>query len=246
MLQACCKPVVGLFEASSFSLLPVPMPSTGAVPPASGIASPQSRVLRIKTAEGRLRLQGLNEFQAGVRRPRRPALACSPLILFDQTATLLHADLRAHGVLRCVQHVVEQPATRTRSRTRPGRAVPAATEPPPNAAPPFRSDLKETSHAAQRSAQPRRANGARLSRRRSSALGWADFMGRPSHRLKPKSAAGQFRRSDMFIVPVSPMIRSSSVGAAWPSPDRTMPPRWGLRRFCLGAGTINMPTELAA
>ena len=185
MLQACCKPVVGLFEASSFSLLPVPAPSTGAVPPASGIASPQSRVPRIKTAEGLPRLQGLNEFHAGARRPRRPASACSPLILFDQTATLLHADFRAHGVLRRVQNVVEQPATRTRSRTRPGRAVPAATEPPPNAAPPFRSDLKETSHAAQRSAQPRRANGAQLSRRRSSGIGWADFIGHPSHRLGP-------------------------------------------------------------
>jgi hypothetical protein len=44
----------------------------------------------------------------------------------------------------------------------------------------------------------------------------------------------------MFIVTVPPMIRSSSVGAAWPSPDLTMPPRWGLRRFCLDAGTINM------
>src|ERR1039457_3751840 len=113
-----------------------------------------------------------------------------------------------------VNVLVEQPATRTRSRTRPGRAVPAATAPPPNAAPPFRSDLKETSHAAQRSAQPRRANGARLSRRRSSALGWADFMGRPSHRLKPKSAAGQLRRSDMFIAPATPSVLLSSVGAA--------------------------------
>jgi hypothetical protein len=44
----------------------------------------------------------------------------------------------------------------------------------------------------------------------------------------------------MFIVTVPPMIRSSSVGAAWSSPRLTMPPRWGLRRFCLGAGTINM------
>jgi hypothetical protein len=44
----------------------------------------------------------------------------------------------------------------------------------------------------------------------------------------------------MFIVAVPPMIRSSSVGAAWPAADLTMPPRWGLRRFCLDAGTINM------
>ena len=45
----------------------------------------------------------------------------------------------------------------------------------------------------------------------------------------------------MPIVTVPPMIRSSSVGAAWPSPDLTMPPRWGLRRFCLDAG--NRPTS---
>ena len=38
-----------------------------------------------------------------------------------------------------------------------------------------------------------------------------------------------------------PKVRSSSVGAAWPSPDLNMTPRWGLRRFCLDAGTINMP-----
>jgi len=43
----------------------------------------------------------------------------------------------------------------------------------------------------------------------------------------------------MFKATVPPMIRSSSVGAAWFSPDLAMPPR-RLRRFCLGAGIINM------
>ena len=47
----------------------------------------------------------------------------------------------------------------------------------------------------------------------------------------------------MPIVTVPPMIRSSSVGAASTSPDLTMPPRWGLRRFCLGAGTINISLQ---
>ena len=44
----------------------------------------------------------------------------------------------------------------------------------------------------------------------------------------------------MFIATVPPMIRSSSVGAAWKFPEIIMPPRWGLRRSCLGAGPINM------
>ena len=44
----------------------------------------------------------------------------------------------------------------------------------------------------------------------------------------------------MCIATVPSMTRSSSVGAAWFSPDLAMPPRWGLRRFCLGAATINM------
>ena len=38
----------------------------------------------------------------------------------------------------------------------------------------------------------------------------------------------------MFIVAVPPMIRSSSVGAAWPSPDLTMPPRRGLKTVLFG------------
>ena len=58
--------------------------------------------------------------------------------------------------------------------------------------------------------------------------------------IQRKPARAQLRRSDMFIVTVPPMICSSSVGAAWSTPDLTMPPGWGLRRFCLGAGTINM------
>jgi len=48
-------------------------------------------------------------------------------------------------------------------------------------------------------------------------------------------------------VTVAPMIRSSSVGAARPLPDLThMPPRWGLRRFCLGAGTFHKPASRQA
>ena len=51
----------------------------------------------------------------------------------------------------------------------------------------------------------------------------------------------------MFIVAVPLMIRSSSVGAARPLPDLThMPPRWGLRRFCLGAGTFHKPASRQA
>ena len=41
----------------------------------------------------------------------------------------------------------------------------------------------------------------------------------------------------MFIVTAHPRIRSSSIGAAWTAPDATMPPRWGLRRFCLDSCT---------
>ena len=41
----------------------------------------------------------------------------------------------------------------------------------------------------------------------------------------------------MFIVTAHPRIRSSSIGAAWAAPDATMPPRWGLRRFCLDSCT---------
>ena len=49
----------------------------------------------------------------------------------------------------------------------------------------------------------------------------------------------------MFIATVPLMTRSSSGGAAWSSRELAMPPRWGLRRLCLGAGTINMSLLLS-
>jgi len=65
-------------------------------------------------------------------------------------------------------------------------------------------------------------------------------LGRSGAAFRPWPIHIQLRRSDMFIVTAHPRIRSSSIGAAWTAPDATMPPRWGLRRFCLDSCTINM------
>ena len=75
---------------------------------------------------------------------------------------------------------------------------------------------------------------------KSTALFFKLLLFYPRGQIQRKPAHAQLRRSDMFKATVPPMIRSSSFGAAWFSPDLAMPPRWGLRRFCLGAGTINM------